>query len=104
MTTISKPTVERHELCSIRKPDGSDLKLNLQQVVVSGTLLPVGARLRIQHLFRSAEPRPAEVIYAFMLPRDGAMKGFHVRGETFEIHSELRETKQAEAIYEDALQ
>lgn len=104
MTTISTPSLERNELCSIRKKDGSDLKLSLQQVVVSGTLLPVGARLKIQHLFRSAESRPAEVIYAFMLPRDGAMKGFHVRGETFEIHSELRETKQAETIYEDALE
>jgi Ca-activated chloride channel family protein len=104
MTKTLMPSPERHQLCKIFKADGSSLKLELQQVVLSGTLLPVGARLKVQHLFRSAESRPTEVIYAFTLPRDGAMKGFHVRGETFEIQSELRETKQAEQIYEDALE
>jgi len=85
----------------IRTP-GEDrpVALAMQRLWVTGQILPVGARVLVQHTFRNGEDKPLEVIYAFMLPRDAALRRFEVRGDGFEAHSELRKVEQAVAEYE----
>lgn len=68
------------------------IRLAMQRLWLSGRLLAAGARLVVQHVFRSDEDQPIEVIYSFPLPRDAALRGFRISGEGFEAHSELRQT------------
>ncbi|MDQ6698849.1 MAG: VIT and VWA domain-containing protein, partial [Acidobacteriota bacterium] len=82
---------------------GQPLKLAMQRLWVTGQILPAGARLSVRHLFRSDEEKPLEVIYAFPLPRDAAMRRFRISGEGFEAHSELRETGAAVKSFEDGI-
>jgi len=46
-----------------------------------GQVLPAGARLVVQHVFRSEEDKALEVIYCFPLPRDAALRQFRITGE-----------------------
>jgi hypothetical protein len=48
---------------------GKAMGLSMQRLWLTGQILPVGARLVVQHVFRSEEEKPLEVIYAFPLPR-----------------------------------
>jgi Ca-activated chloride channel family protein len=82
---------------------GQELKLSLQELLLGGELLPVGARLRVRHTFRSAEERPVEVVYSFPLPRDAALRRFRILGEGFDVTSELRSTAEAVHLYEEGL-
>jgi Ca-activated chloride channel family protein len=75
----------------------------MQRLWVSGRLLPAGARLAVQHVFRSDEDQPLEVIYGFPLPRDAALRGFRITGDNFEAHSELRQTEEAVKAYEQGV-
>lgn len=79
------------------------IKLSMQRLWLTGQILPVGARLTVQHIFRSDEETPIEVIYSFALPRDAAMRSFRIRGEGFEAHSELRNTEAAVKLYEQGI-
>jgi len=76
----------------------------MQQLWLDGEVLPFGARLRVRHRFRSAEARPLEVVYAFALPRDAALRRFRVVGDGFAVRSELRKTAEARRDYEEALE
>jgi Ca-activated chloride channel family protein len=76
------------------------IQLAMQRLWLTGQILPAGARLVVQHEFRSGEERPLEVIYSFMLPRDAALRSFRITGEGFDVHSELKETAQAVKAYE----
>jgi hypothetical protein len=75
----------------------------MQRLWLTGQVLPAGARLVVQHVFRSEEEKPLEVIYAFPLPRDAALRSFHITGEGFEAHSELKETEEAVKAYEEGI-
>jgi hypothetical protein len=44
---------------------GEAVKLSMQRLWLAGQVLPAGARLVAQHVFRSGEEKPIEVIYAF---------------------------------------
>ena len=77
--------------------------LSMQRLWLTGHVLPVGAHLFVEHVFRSAEKKALEVIYSFQLPRDSALRKFRISGEGFNIHSELRETEAAIQSYEDAI-
>ena len=79
------------------------IRLAMQRLWLSGRLLPAGARLVVQHVFRSDEDQPLEVIYSFPLPRDAALRGFRITGEGFEAHSELRQTEEAVKAYEKGI-
>lgn len=76
------------------------LRLAMQRLWLSGHLLPVGGRLVVLHIFRSEEDRPLEVVYAFPLPRDAALRRFRIAGEGFEAHSELKPVEEAVKTYE----
>ena len=79
---------------------GETLKLAMQRLWLTGRILPAGAHLTVQHVFRSEEVKPLEVIYSFPLPRDAALRAFRITGEGFEAHSELMETEAAVEAYE----
>jgi Ca-activated chloride channel family protein len=82
---------------------GKPLKLAMQRLWLGGQILPAGARLVVQHVFRSEEEKPLEVIYAFPLPRDAALRSFRITGEGFEAHSELKATDEAVKAYEQGI-
>jgi Ca-activated chloride channel family protein len=82
---------------------GEPVQLAMQRLWLTGQILPAGARLTVQHVFRSAETQPIEVIYAFPLPRDAALRRFRITGDGFEAHSELRETEAAVKAYEEGI-
>jgi Ca-activated chloride channel family protein len=75
----------------------------MQRLWLTGRVLPAGARLMVQHVFRSGEDKPLEVIYSFPLPRDAALRAFRITGEGFEAHSELRQTEEAVKAYEQGI-
>lgn len=84
---------------SNRKP----IRLAMQRLWLTGQLLPAGARLVVQHVFRSDEKCPLEVIYSFPLPRDAALRAFRIAGDGFEAHSALKETGEAVKVYEQGI-
>jgi Ca-activated chloride channel family protein len=75
----------------------------MQRLWLTGRVLPAGARLTVQHVFKSAETKPLEVIYSFPLPRDAALRRFRIVGDGFEAHSELRDTEAAVRAYEEGM-
>jgi len=82
---------------------GKEVKLAMQEIVLAGKILAVGAKLVVRHVFASAEKNPVEIIYSFVLPRDGALRRFKIVGDGFSVHSELFPTKEAEEKYEKAI-
>ena len=82
---------------------GEPLKLDMQELRLSGTVLPTGARLTVRHMFKTGEERPAEVVYAFMLPRDAALRRFRVVGKGFSVRSELFPVPEAVEKYEEGI-
>jgi Ca-activated chloride channel family protein len=89
-----------YNFAPIEATTGNPIPLAMQRLWLTGQILPAGARLVVQHHFRSEEERPLEVIYSFMLPRDAALRSFRITGEGFEVHSELQETAEAVKTYE----
>jgi Ca-activated chloride channel family protein len=82
---------------------GTPIQLAMQRLWLTGQVLPAGARLVVQHVFRSAEARPLEVIYAFPLPRDAALRGFRITGDAFDVRSELKPREEAVREYEKGI-
>ena len=58
----------------VQAQSGEVVQLAMQRLWLTGQVLPAGARLTVEHVFRSAEAKPIEVIYAFPLPRDAAKR------------------------------
>jgi len=96
--------IARHGFIPISPATGKEIKLAMQRLWLVGRLLPVGARLLVRHTFRSDEKKPLEVIYAFGLPRDAALRRFRITGEGFSAHSELRTVEQAAEAYEKGME
>jgi Ca-activated chloride channel homolog len=89
---------------AVRAENGEPIKLAMQRLWLTGKLLPVGAHLTVQHVFRSQEEKPLEVVYAFSLPRDAALRAFRITGPGFEVHSELKPVEDAVKVYETAIE
>jgi Ca-activated chloride channel family protein len=87
----------------ITTKDGKPVKLAMQELFLSGRILPVGAELTVRHVFKSAERGPVEAIYAFGLPRDAQLRSFRIFGKGFSVVSELKPTEEAESEYEEAV-
>jgi Ca-activated chloride channel family protein len=83
---------------------GQEISLAMQRLWLTGRVLPAGARLLVHHTFRSSESKPIEVIYAFGLPRDAALRRFRVSGEGFSVRSELKVVEEAVRAYEEGIQ
>jgi Ca-activated chloride channel family protein len=82
---------------------GEPVHLAMQRLWLTGQVLPAGARIVAQHIFRSEEDSPLEVIYSFPLPRDAALRRFRITGKDFEAQSELQETEAAVKAYEQGI-
>jgi Ca-activated chloride channel family protein len=80
-----------------------EMKLVMQNLLLTGRILPVGARLWIRHDFQCSEPQPVEVIYGFALPREAALRRYRISGEGFNIASELRPREEARKTYEEGI-
>lgn len=83
---------------------GAEIQLAMQRLWLTGRVLAAGARLFVHHTFRSGEQKPLEVIYAFGLPRDAALRRFRVAGEGFSVHSELKPVEEAVRAYEAGIE
>ncbi len=83
---------------------GRPVPLAMQELWLGGTVLPVGARLMVRHVFRSQARQPLEVVYAFGLPRDAAMRRFRIEGENFSVESELKPVETARRDYEKGME
>lgn len=87
-----------------RSAEGNEtIELAMQRLWVVGRVMPVGARLLVQHTFRSAEKKPLEVIYSFGLSRDAALRRFRITGEGFSVSSDLKPAEAAVKDYEEGL-
>ncbi len=82
---------------------GTDMALAMQRLSAISSITPAGTRLRVRHTFRSAEKAALEVIYAFGLPRDAALRRFHIKGEGFSVTSDLKPVDEARKAYEQGL-
>lgn len=96
-------TAEKPGFVVRRGEDGGEARLAMQELLLGGTLTPLGARLVVRHVFRSAERKPLELVYAFILPRDAQLRRFTVTGEGFSVESDLKPVEEACADYEAAL-
>ena len=88
---------------ALSKETGEELELAMQRLWLTGQVTPFGARLLVEHTFESAESRPVEVVYGFMLPQDAALRSFRVAGEGFEVTSDLQPVEKAVAAYEEGI-
>ncbi len=95
---------ETSRYVAVDSESGKPVQLAMQQLWLQGKILPVGARLMVRHVFRSAEAKPLEVIYSFALPRDAALRQFVVTGEGFRVRSRLKPTEEAVKEYEAGIQ
>lgn len=89
---------------ALHAESGKPIQLAMQQLWLQGKILPVGARLMVRHVFRSSESKPLEVIYAFAMPRDAALRQFIITGEGFRVRSRLKPTEEAVKEYEAGIQ
>ena len=80
-----------------------DMQLTMQNLFLTGQILPVGARLWVRHEFQCNEAQPVEVVYAFALPREATLRRFRISGEGFDVASELRSKEEARKEYEDGI-
>jgi Ca-activated chloride channel family protein len=88
----------------VQASTGEDVNLAMQRLWLSGRILAAGARLMVQHVFRSAEKSALEVVYAFVLPRDAALRRFRVAGAGFSMRSELKPVDEAVKQYEQGVE
>ena len=95
---------EHSVFAAINSATGKEIALALQELWVTGKILPVGATLQVRHVFKCAEQKPVEVVYAFGLPRDAALRRFRIVGEGFSVMSELKATAEAVKIYEEGIE
>jgi Ca-activated chloride channel family protein len=83
---------------------GKSIKLAMQDLFLTGKIMPVGARLMVKHTFTSSETKPIEVVYAFMLPRDASLRRFQISGKGFSSRSKLLPLKEAKRAYEGGIE
>ncbi|HXG33157.1 MAG TPA: VIT and VWA domain-containing protein [Bryobacteraceae bacterium] len=100
MAVVSQPT----GFAAVAARTGEELQLAMQRLWLTGRILPAGARLMVTHTFRSSEAEPVEVVYAFALPRDAALRRFRVRGPGFSVRSELKPVSEAVKWYEEGIE
>src|SRR3990172_2534190 len=80
------------------------LNLAMQRLFLMGQILPIGARLIVQHTFQCEGTKPLELIYTFPLPRDAALRRFRVSGKGFSVRSQLKPVDEAMKIYEQGIE
>jgi hypothetical protein len=74
---------------------GQPVPLAMQHLDISGKVTPAGAFVRATHRFKCAGTKPMEALYVFMMPRNGTLRRFIVKGEDFEVESNLNPREEA---------
>ncbi|GIW96087.1 MAG: hypothetical protein KatS3mg110_4128 [Pirellulaceae bacterium] len=92
-----------HQFAPVARETGQPIQLAMQKLWLGGRVTPCGAVLQVVHTFSSSEKRPLEVVYAFALPPDAAVRRFQIEGSGFRVKSDLRDVSEAEKQYEKAL-
>lgn len=90
--------VEHNQL--VNSKTGLPIPLAMQRLELSGYVTPLGAYLRITHKFRCGGTEPMEALYVSILPRDGAVRRFTVKGDGFSVESKLERREEARKTYE----
>jgi len=89
----------------INQTTGHPAILVMQRLDLSGQVYPVGAMLTLTHKFKTEEDgEPFEAIYVSMLPANGTLRRFTVKGEDFEAKSEMKPREKARESYEEGIQ
>ena len=102
MAVVNEETGKRFAILDSKT--GKSVRLAMENLWLTGRVLPVGARLVLRHVFKSAEKKPLELVYTYGLPRDATLRSFKVVGEGFTVESELKPTGEAKYDYEEAIQ
>ena len=87
----------------VNAANGKEVTLAMQDLFVTGHILAAGARLVVRHTFVSGEKQSVEIVYAFVLPRDAALRRFKITGKDFAVCSELQPVEAARKAYEKGL-
>src|ERR1035437_7577094 len=98
------PPDSKTSFVPINAKNGKEINLAMQEIFLTGRILATGARLMVRHTFVSSETQPAEIVYTFVLPRDAALRRFKITGNGFTARSELKETEEAQKIYEEGIE
>ena len=99
--------VQEHQFGSIVNAQTHQaVQLAMQRLHLAGKATPAGALLQVTHAFQCAgdATQPLETLYVFMLPRDGALRRFKIKGEGFEVESSLKPREEARKEYEENTQ
>ena len=88
----------------IEAESGLTIPLTMQRMDLAGRVTPAGAMLRVTHQFKTESDGPIEALYTFMLPRNGTLRRFIVKGEDFEVESKLEPRKEARKEYEEGVE
>ncbi len=83
---------------------GKPIRTVMQDLRLSGRVLPIGAVLGVRHVFACRGRRPQELIYAFGLPREAALRRFRVTTGDHQIDSDLCPAEEAERLYEEGIE
>ena len=84
---------------------GLTIPLTMQRLDLVGRVTPVGAMLRVTHRFKTeGQIEPMEALYTFMLPRNGTLRRFIVKGENFKVESKLEPRAEAREAYEEGME
>ena len=97
------PTDDIRSFEPVATKAGEKVNLAMQKLFLMGRILPIGARLMVQHTFQCEATKPLELIYTFPLPRDAALRRFRVSGKGFSVRSQLKPVDEAIKIYEQGI-
>ncbi|MGC8885626.1 MAG: VWA domain-containing protein [Verrucomicrobiia bacterium] len=87
----------------ISQDTGREIELSMQSLFLTGKIIPVGAKLIVEHKFVCAEDNPIEVVYSFGLPRNSTLRRFKVKSQNFVVESRLENRNKVRRIYEKAI-
>src|SRR5271156_2642625 len=76
----------------------------LKRVNVEATIRSFAADVTITQVFRNDETKPIEAVYCFPIEEQAAIYSFTARIDDREIVAQLKEKKEAQQEYNDALQ
>ena len=76
----------------------------LKKVTVEGRIRSFAADVTITQVFRNDETKPVEAVYCFPIEEKAAIYSFVAHIDDREIHAQLKEKKEAQQEYNNALQ
>lgn len=82
---------------------GESINLSMESLFVTGKIIPVGAKLIVEHKFKCGEQNPIEVVYSFGLPRNATLRRFKVKSNDLIVESELKKREEVNKVYEEAI-